>query len=373
MRVAQFLSQYPGRDGTSAYGTGLSRAMNRIWSGSCPVISTRNDQRRGPVGVELINYPNKRRLPGVLPSELITDLKDGHLKVDGVVIHGVFNPRAITLANSLRGIGIPYAFMPHDPYVAGLLEHGRMKKKLFLNLFERPMIRNSQGVILLAESHDKFLREMGYRGPVRIVSNGCDPGSLAAIRGGVVIPGKLPISKVLYLGRMDRNHKGLDLLLEGFSLFLKRENSRVELILTGNDWEDRQELENLSKRLKIESHVKFTGPREDVSVQIHSEADAVILPSRFDGFGLTVVEAMLASRPVMVSCEAGVAEHVRKSGGGVIFKPHKEAISSAFSQMLAARESWSNMGARNNAYVINNLTWEKTAKKTMKAYVDFFG
>ncbi len=66
----------------------------------------------------------------------------------------------------------------------------------------------------------------------------------------------------------------------------------VELILTGNDWTDRQFLERLSKRLGIESAVTFTGRREETAMEIVCEADLVLLPSRFDGFGLCIVAGL---------------------------------------------------------------------------------
>ena len=372
MRVAQYLSQYPGRDGTSAYGTGLSKAMNLLWPGSCPVISNRADHREAPEGVEVLRYPSHTTRPGALPPDMISDLVDGKLELNGVVIHGVFNPRAVALAGKLRKNGIPYAFMPHDPYVSGLLKHGYLKKSLFLRLFEQPMIRRAKGVILLAESHEKYLRNLGYKGAVKIVPNGCDPESLPLNAGNMVTPGHNEVAKILYLGRMDRNHKGLDLLLQGFAKFLAGRNPAVELILTGNDWEDRQELEKLSTKLGIGNFVQFTGPRSENSIQIHGEADVVILPSRFDGFGLTIVEAMLASRPVMVSKEAGIASHVERSGGGIIFEPGVDAIASAFVELLGKREDWEKMGKENHLYVIENLTWEATARETMRAYSDFF-
>jgi len=114
--------------------------------------------------------------------------------------------------------------------------------------------------------------------------------------------------------------------------------------------------------------VIFTGPRPEHSLVIHSEADVVILPSRFDGFGLCIVEAMLAARPVLVSKRAGVSSHVAEAGGGWLLEPTVPGIKSALIEACQAREKWPEMGAANRDYVISHLTWKQAAEKTLAMY-----
>ena len=105
---------------------------------------------------------------------------------------------------------------------------------------------------------------------------------------------------------------------------------------------------------------------------IFSEADMVVLSSRFDGFGLCVVEGMLAARPALVSDAAGVSEHVQKAGGGWLFPPNPESVSTAIQQAMNDRQQWAEMGMRNQDYVKNHLTWDDTARKTMEMYRAWF-
>ena len=105
---------------------------------------------------------------------------------------------------------------------------------------------------------------------------------------------------------------------------------------------------------------------------IHSEADVVVLTSRFDGFGLCIVEAMLASRPVIVSSEAGIANHVEKAGGGWIVKPDPSVIKDALCDAMRARKQWPEMGRKNHAYVAGNLTWDQVAAQTLEFYQKYF-
>ncbi|MEM3912197.1 MAG: glycosyltransferase family 4 protein [Saccharolobus sp.] len=80
-------------------------------------------------------------------------------------------------------------------------------------------------------------------------------------------------------------------------------------------------LKNLAKDLKIEDKVIFTGyvPDEDLFA-LYERANVVLLPSRIEGFGLTVCEGWLYSKPAVVSSGAGVSELIIEGGNGFVFK-----------------------------------------------------
>ena len=374
LRVAQFLPHFPSLEGTSAYVCGLSRAMDRIWPGACPVVSFRSDGRPAPRGVSVVSFPKHSGSVFHLPRELHEWLDTNPL--DAMVLHGVYNPPNASLAKELVSRDIPYIFVPHDPYVRELTGHRFLRKQCYWHLFEKRMIREAAAVQLLDESHEPPLRKLGISTPVFTVPNGCDPDSLNDSKVKLVVPGKRERVRVQYLGRMDRNHKGLDLAIKGFAQFLRSGIPGAEdfdLILTGNDWEDLASLERLSLRLGLGNRVHFTGPSDMPSLGIHGQADLVILPSRFDGFGLTIVEAMLAARPVLVSNRAGVAGHVHKAGGGIVFEPEPNAIAEALEQAVSRRDQWESMGRMNQDYVRCKLTWEQVARRTMEGYRRFLG
>jgi len=173
---------------------------------------------------------------------------------------------------------------------------------------------------------------------------------------------------------MDRNHKGLDLLIEGFALFLKEFGKEVpvKLILSGNDWYDRGGLEKFADSLGLGEKVEFTGRLADHSIAIQSRADLCVLASRFDGFGLTLVEAMLAGRPVLVSSRAGIAEQVAKAGGGFVVEPNVKSISKGLGEAWNLKSELATMGQRAQDYVTNYLTWKDIAEQSAEAYRKYF-
>jgi glycosyltransferase involved in cell wall biosynthesis len=129
----------------------------------------------------------------------------------------------------------------------------------------------------------------------------------------------------------------------------------------------------MAHTLGLTDRVSFTGRSPEHAMQIVSKADLVILPSRFDGFGLCIVEAMLGGRPVIVSEAAGVAGHVKKANGGWLTEPDTNSISEAILEALENRENWNEMGIQNKKYVLENLTWDQIASMTLEAYCSVFG
>ena len=236
------------------------------------------------------------------------------------------------------------------------------------------MIENAAAVQLLSASHEFHLRELNCETPVHTLANGCDPEDLKKIGPDVRVPGGAEDFVIQYLGRMDRNHKGLDLLIRGYAKFLEKipDESRIKLVLSGNDWEDREYLESLAGKLGLGDQIEFTGRLEDHSVVVHSRADISVLCSRFDGFGLTIVEAMLAGRPVLVSREAGIAEFVKEAEAGFVVEPNENKIQEGLFLAWTQRSELAAMGERGQRDVMENLTWEKVAHRSLSIYAKVF-
>jgi len=113
-----------------------------------------------------------------------------------------------------------------------------------------------------------------------------------------------------FLGRHDRQ-KGLDFLLD----FLDRHKDLpVHLWVAGE--EDREATKTKAAR----ENVTFLGWIDSLLVDDFIQGvDALIAPSRWEGFGLVVLEAMRNGRPVLVSDRGALAEHVVHGYNGYVF------------------------------------------------------
>ncbi len=120
-----------------------------------------------------------------------------------------------------------------------------------------------------------------------------------------------------YVGRV-RYEKGLDILLDAFAAVTANRHA-VQLLVVG----DGPDLAVLKERYEKESwwwKVLFAGPQSwEDAIRHFSLMDSVVVPSRFEGFGLTAIEAMAAARPVIASDTGGLGEIIAHEKTGMLF------------------------------------------------------
>lgn len=85
------------------------------------------------------------------------------------------------------------------------------------------------------------------------------------------------------------------------------------------------------------------------------------MPSRFEGFGIAALEAMLAGRVLLVTRSAGIAPHVVESGCGVLVEPDKDSIVNGLCELISRRADWDKMGLDGQRYAMHKLNWTQIA------------
>ena len=118
----------------------------------------------------------------------------------------------------------------------------------------------------------------------------------------------------LFLGSGYRR-KGLDRLLKAFpEVLAKAPASR--LMIVGND-SKQHEYEKLAEQEGIAKHCVFLGKRNDPEV-CYNAADIYVMPTQFDAFGFSALEALACGLPVIITDTAGAAEVMTSSCGEVL-------------------------------------------------------
>jgi glycosyltransferase involved in cell wall biosynthesis len=147
--------------------------------------------------------------------------------------------------------------------------------------------------------------------------------------------------KLACVGRLDPDAKGQDILFE--VLRSQKWKSRpIEVTLFGTGY-----MQNCLKRLKDLwklDNVKFAGFVDNVEA-IWASHHALILPSRFEGLPIAVVEAMLCGRFCIVTDVAGNTELVEDNVNGfVALAPKAECLDDAMERAWQLKESWQEIG-----------------------------
>jgi glycosyltransferase involved in cell wall biosynthesis len=177
--------------------------------------------------------------------------------------------------------------------------------------------------------------------------------------------------RFLYLGRLDMHHKGLDLLIGALAAGIRERKlpPTIGVDFVGADWGDQSRLKGIASQLGIAQNVTFVGHIPDRSpLAIIASYDVLVLPSRFDGFGLVALEAMIASRPILISEEAGISSYVKHAECGYLVKPNVDSIREGLIRAVRTRDQWMRLGLRGRQFAYEHLTWDKSAQQASREY-----
>jgi glycosyltransferase involved in cell wall biosynthesis len=279
------------------------------------------------------------------------------------ILNGIFHPSLFMLGRWLRKQGRPYIVAPHDPYHPQIFRKNAHLKWPYWYLLERSLLRHAAAVQVLARPHETWLRRLKIKVPVVVVPNGFEPEDCLEVSQLRWSTPESPL-KLLCLGRIDAHHKGLDLLLQG----LQQVKVPWELLIQGRDAGDRAKLETLVQSLSLGDRVQFAGPTEESAVSVMAAHDILCLTSRYDGFGLVALEALLTGRQVLVSQEAGIAAVAAASGAGVVVEPIPAAIALGIEQLYGQRDRAKPLGLQGREYILNHLGWPEIAKSAIQQY-----
>lgn len=204
--------------------------------------------------------------------------------------------------------------------------------KYLAKVVERLLANRAEKIIVI--SHYEYQRA---------VAIGIDPSRLRLVLNGISskVPEIEPANwqdkrlKVLFVGRLD-HQKGLDILLEAVAPL----EATVALRIIGDVAVDKSRSD-----LPKPKTPEFLGwlSREDVAAQMKA-CDVLVVPSRWEGFGLVVIEAMRLSVPVVATAVGGLVEILGGGEFGFLVPPEDPAalracISGLSPEQLAAKAS----------------------------------
>jgi glycosyltransferase involved in cell wall biosynthesis len=164
---------------------------------------------------------------------------------------------------------------------------------------------------------------------------------------------------LLYIGRLDISHKGIDILLESY----KAANVGLPLVIAG-DGIDKIKVEKLVKDTGLKNKVKTVGwvqGRE--KYELISHCLAVCVPSRVEGWGIVATEAAAMGKPVIATKVVGLEEAVIDGKTGILVpKDNIEEFSRAIKLLVKSKELRRRLGnyAKETAH---GFTWESIAAR----------
>jgi glycosyltransferase involved in cell wall biosynthesis len=277
-------------------------------------------------------------------------------------IHGAYN---VWNTRVTRSLTTPYVFSPHSGYDPVSLRRSRLRKLLYSAVFERPMLRKASICIGLTETEAENLRAQGAKGDVPIIPNGVTPAlantDRTALRRELGLDPETPVA--LFVGRLDVYRKGLDALLKGLA-----EAPAWHLVLVGPDFRDGvRRIQELVGNLSLAGRVQLLGARHGETLEdAYAGADLFVLPSRWEGLSMALLEGMAHGLPVLVSRTVDTALGIAAAGAGWS-AAHDDLgrVLSSLSQMDQATWSKVRRAAREFA---GRFKWDDIAARYERVY-----
>ncbi len=263
-------------------------------------------------------------------------------RFDGVVIHGLWQYHGYGSYGVVRG-RLPYVVFPHgmlDPYFKRAFPLKHFKKQVYWLAREHRMLRDARAVCFTtAMERDASAKTFWPGGwtPAVVSLGTSEPGGEPSAQREAFLarfPGLRGRRFFLFLSRIHRK-KGCDLLLEAFG----RVEADWDLVMAGPDEEGLQPvLEAQAARLGVSGRVHWTGMLEgDVKWGALRAAEAFVLPSHQENFGIAVVEALACGVPVIISDKVNIWPEIVQDKAGIVKDDTADGTYAGMAEFLAMR------------------------------------
>ncbi|MDM5329819.1 glycosyltransferase family 4 protein [Neobacillus sp. CF12] len=206
------------------------------------------------------------------------------------------------------------------------------------------------------EDYKKLLEGPGRKVKVKKITN-----SIPQLQGVV---SSLESKTVIAAGRLVPQ-KGFDLLIEAFKIVNEQYPDWKLKIFGGG--REKENLENLIEKNKLYNHVILMGPTQHIDVEL-SKASIYALSSRFEGFGMVIIEAMQCGVPVVsFDCPKGPSEIIDHNVDGILVEDGNiEEFANSLMELMGKEEKrkrFAQKGIENvKRYEIQNIgeIWKET-------------
>ncbi len=273
--------------------------------------------------------------------------------------HGLFSFAPLAAAWCARASGVPYIMRPAGVLDTwGMRNKSRLVKAASVRLVEAPLLRSAAAVHFTSPLERRRAAEL--RLPMRsiVLPTGVELGDRAEHPPERIEDLDLEGARViLYLARI-HPVKCVDVLLRAFAAI--RDRSKLRLVIAGDgDPALIAALKSLAGDLELGDRVRWIGfvggGRKD---WLLARASVFALPSASENFGISVVEAMSAGVPVVVTQGCGLADFVTQWRAGIVTDGTVGALRAALEKLIGDEDAARAMGEAGRGAARRELSLE---------------
>ena len=283
---------------------------------------------------------------------------------DIVVFHECYRIQYLKIGKNLIKNGVPYIILPH-----GELSQEAQKKKHFKKLIANILLFNrfanqAKAIQCLSENEMNETK----MGRVRFIGT-----------NGVSVPNEYKKKysndnvRIIYIGRLDAFHKGLDLMIEAVKLI--KDNmikNKASIEIYGPDLKGR--FDHVSQLINDNNVSQIVILNREIygekKIKRLLESDIFIQTSRFEGMPLGILEAMSYGIPCIVTQGTNLGTIVKDNDCGWVADNSAESIAEQLLSAITVKETWREKGNNARKVIQERFDWNTIAKSTVNYYMN---
>lgn len=291
---------------------------------------------------------------------------------DVVHLHGLWSGQNWSAGKAARKAGRPYVMTPHSMMMPWAWRRSWWKKRPIGWLFEHGNLRKAACLHALAEGEAAAMRALGFNDRIVVVPNGLRTADYAELPAADGLIGRFPELAdrrwVLFLGRIHPQKGIVQAMQACFDLLAHAD--QWHLVVAGPDEVGLQKmLQAAIARKSLQNRVTFTGmlERRDVLACL-GKAALLLQPSMSEGLSMSILEALAAGVPVLLSTACNMPE-VGTEGAGRVVEPFRAEIAAALRKMLKLPDDeFAEMGRRARRLAAERFDWSKLIPRYRQMY-----
>ena len=289
---------------------------------------------------------------------------------DAAVIHGLWNHASIGGWQGCKAANLPYVIFTHgmlDPWFKKMYPLKHIKKQIFWFL-QGQVLKDAANVLFTCQEEQRLAQGVfwGYRYKSQVVAFGAPdvPHFEQDVKAAFykLIPELIDVPYLLFLSRIHEK-KGCDLLIQAFATLEK--STDLKLVIAGPCHDDLiVQLKQLAVDLKIDQRIYWPGMlKGQEKAGAFTAAEAFVLISHQENFGIAIAEALAYSKPVLISNQINIWREIEQGGAGIVSDDTIEGARSVLQQWekLTATERQAMAFAARQTY-LKNFTVQAAAE-----------
>lgn len=329
-------------------------------------------------GVKVHYFPNLSNAlaygaRAFLPAGMILRALREVQSFDIIHLHDVYTLPNVLISHCARWRRVPFVISPHGSYPP-LLQRGRLvAKRIFLALFGRSLLSDAARMVVTSEPESAHCIAAGQP-PAHIVNvrSGVPADEFSPLPPRGTYRDRLGIARdavvILFFGRVDPV-KGLDLLLP--ALRDLSSDRPPHLIIAGPDFGSRAALEVQARQLGITERVHFLPLISGALArrQLFADADLFCLPSRSEGFPVSILEMMAAGLPGVVSDACNFPALAAADAGSIVPLNHA-ALVAGLRELTTSEARRAQVGAAARRLIESEFRLEHMVDRLERLYTE---